>query len=71
MNSTVKCIPLPIAMRHSALVVSMTAALSLGFAAHAHAATAASVAAKPGAPTPFARTLPTAQRNTEQLASEC
>ena len=51
MKSTLKCTPLPIAMRHSALVVSLSAALSLGFAAHAHAATAAPVAAKPGTPT--------------------
>ncbi len=51
MNSTLKSTPMPIAMRHSALVVSLTAALSLGVAAHAHAATTAAVAAKPGAPT--------------------
>jgi sporulation protein YlmC with PRC-barrel domain len=51
MNSTLKCTSPPIAMRHSALVVSLTAALSLGFAAHAHAATAAPMVAKPGAPT--------------------
>lgn len=51
MNSTLKCTPLPIAMRHSTLVVSLAAALSLGFAAHAHAATATPTAVKPGTPT--------------------
>lgn len=50
MNSPLKCTLLPIAMRHSALVASLTAALSLGFAAHAQAATTAPVAVKPGAP---------------------
>jgi sporulation protein YlmC with PRC-barrel domain len=62
MNSTLRCTPLPIAMRRSALVVSLTAALWLGFAAHAHAATAAPVAAKPG--------TPAAARSTQQCRSD-
>jgi sporulation protein YlmC with PRC-barrel domain len=51
MNSTLKCPRSPIAMRQSALAFSLTAALSIGFAAHAHAATSTPVAAKPGMPT--------------------
>jgi sporulation protein YlmC with PRC-barrel domain len=50
MTRTLKCTPLPTAVRHSALFVSLTAAMSLGMVAHAHAAAPAPTEAKAGTP---------------------